>query len=80
MLKGSVSKSNKDSGASANAPNIKMPNVASRASGASYQYGGASYAAQTVRLSIDLTGAITATQTGYSINKSFETTLRVTGR
>jgi hypothetical protein len=54
--------------------------VASRASGASYQYGGASYSTQSVRLSIDLTGAITATQTGYSINKSLETTLRVTGR
>lgn len=54
--------------------------VASRASGASYQYGGASYATQSVRLMIDLTGAITATQTGYSINKSLETTLRVTGR
>ena len=66
----------------------KMPNssgttsssVASRASGSSYQYGGSSYAAQSVRLMVDLTGSITATQTGYSINKSFETTLRVTGR
>lgn len=80
MLKGSASKSNTGSGNKNTEPNMKMPNVASRASGASYQYGGASYAAQTVRLSIDLTGSITATQTGYSINKSFETTLRVTGR
>jgi tape measure domain-containing protein len=80
MLKGSASKSNTGSSNKNTEPNMKMPNVASRASGASYQYGGASYAAQTVRLSIDLTGAITATQTGYSINKSFETTLRVTGR
>jgi tape measure domain-containing protein len=54
--------------------------VASRASGASYQYGGASYSTQSVRLMVDLTGSITATQTGYSINKSLETTLRVTGR
>jgi hypothetical protein len=76
-LKGSASKAKTGMGT---APSTKMPSVASKASGASYQYGGASYAAQTVRLSIDLTGAITATQTGYSINKSFETTLRVTGR
>lgn len=66
----------------------KMPNssgstsssVASRASGASYQYGGASYSTQTIRMLVDLTGSITATQTGYSINKSFETNLRITGR
>jgi tape measure domain-containing protein len=58
----------------------KMPSVASRASGASYQYGGASFSNQSVRLSIDLTGSITATQTGYSINKSLETTLRITGQ
>jgi len=49
-------------------------------SGSSYQYGGSSYASQSIKLSIDLTGAITATQTGYQINKSLETTLRVTGR
>jgi hypothetical protein len=49
-------------------------------SGSSYQYGGSSYATQSVKLSIDLTGAITATQTGYQINKSLETVLRVTGR
>jgi tape measure domain-containing protein len=54
--------------------------VSSKASGASYQYGGASYSTQSVRLMVDLTGSITATQTGYSINKSLETTLRVTGR
>jgi tape measure domain-containing protein len=54
--------------------------VANRASGSSYSYGGASYAMQSIRLAIDLTGAITATQTGYQINKSLETTLRVTGR
>ena len=54
--------------------------VSSKASGSSYQYGGSSYATQSVKLSIDLTGAITATQTGYQINKSLETTLRVTGR
>jgi tape measure domain-containing protein len=54
--------------------------VSSKASGSSYQYGGSSYATQSVRLMVDLTGSITATQTGYSINKSLETTLRVTGR
>ncbi len=54
--------------------------VAQKSSGSNYSYGGSSYSAQTIRLAIDLTGAITATQTGYQINKSLETTLRVTGR
>lgn len=54
--------------------------ISSKASGSSYQYGGSSYATQSIRLMVDLTGSITATQTGYSINKSLETTLRVTGR
>jgi len=54
--------------------------IAQKASGSSYSYGGASYSTQSIRLAIDLTGAITATQTGYQINKSLETTLRVTGR
>lgn len=82
MLKGLASK-NKD-GISAKQGTTTVTASAGKlsgmASGSSYNYGGASYAAQTVRLSIDLTGAITATQTGYSINKSLETTLRVTGR
>jgi tape measure domain-containing protein len=59
---------------------IATPSIASKASGSSYQYGGSSYATQSLRLMVDLTGSITATQTGYSINKSLETTLRVTGR
>lgn len=59
---------------------MATPSVASKASGSSYQYGGSSYATQSLRLMVDLTGSITATQTGYSINKSLETTLRVTGR
>jgi tape measure domain-containing protein len=59
---------------------IATPSIASKASGSSYQYGGSSYATQSIRLMVDLTGSITATQTGYSINKSLETTLRVTGR
>ena len=59
---------------------MSTPSVSSKASGSSYQYGGSSYATQSVRLMVDLTGSITATQTGYSINKSLETTLRVTGR
>jgi hypothetical protein len=59
---------------------MATPSIASKASGSSYQYGGSSYATQSLRLMVDLTGSITATQTGYSINKSLETTLRVTGR
>lgn len=54
--------------------------MSQRASGSNYSYGGGSFPTQTMRLLVDLTGSITATQTGYSINKSFETTLRVTGR
>jgi tape measure domain-containing protein len=54
--------------------------MSQRVSGNNYSYGGGSFPTQTLRLLVDLTGAITATQTGYSINKSFETTLRVTGR
>lgn len=56
------------------------PSVASKASGSTYSYGGSSYSTQSMKLSIDLTGSITTTQTGYAINKSLETTLRVTGR
>ena len=65
---------------SANGGAMSTPSVSSKASGSSYQYGGSSYATQSVRLMVDLTGSITATQSGYSINKSLETTLRVTGR
>ena len=65
---------------SATGGSMSTPSVSSKASGSSYQYGGSSYATQSVRLMVDLTGSITATQTGYSINKSLETTLRVTGR
>jgi tape measure domain-containing protein len=49
-------------------------------SGTTYQSGSQTYGGQVVRLAIDLTGSITATQTGYQINKSLETVLRVTGR
>ena len=56
------------------------PSVSSKASGSTYAYGGSSYSTQSMKLSIDLTGSITSTQTGYAINKSLETTLRVTGR
>lgn len=58
----------------------KSASTVGMTTGASYQYGGASYATQTIRLAIDLTGAITASPTGYNINKSLETVLRVTGR
>ena len=66
--------------ASATSGSMPSSSVSSKASGSSYQYGGSSYATQSIRLMVDLTGSITATQTGYSINKSLETTLRVTGR
>lgn len=49
-------------------------------SGSVYQSGSQTYGGQAIRLAIDLTGSITATQTGYQINKSLETVLRVTGR
>lgn len=52
----------------------------SMSSGTRYAFGGSAFNAQTVRLQIDLTGAITASPSGYNINKSFETVLRVTGR
>lgn len=82
LLKGLASKT--DSAISAKPTgaqiNVKSGASSGMASGSTYAYGGASYATQTVRLAIDLTGAITATQTGYQINKSLETTLRVTGR
>jgi hypothetical protein len=48
--------------------------------GSTYRNGSATYGGQAIRLSIDLTGAITASPTGYNINKSLETILRVTGR
>lgn len=54
--------------------------MSSRISNSSYQYGGSSYSQQSVRLFVDLTGSITQSATGYSINKSMETTLRITGR
>jgi hypothetical protein len=82
MLKGLASKNKQGMTAKQGTTTVtaNAGKLSGMASGSSYNYGGASYAAQTVRLSIDLTGAITATQTGYSINKSLETTLRVTGR
>lgn len=51
-----------------------------RATGSSYSSGTMTYPTQSIRLAIDLTGAITASPTGYNINKSLETVLRVTGR
>lgn len=51
-----------------------------RATGSSYSSGTMAYPTQSIRLAIDLTGAITASPTGYNINKSLETVLRVTGR
>lgn len=75
--------------ASMNTKSIGSSSVASRSTGyasnnmrtgTAYQNGSATYGGQVVRLSIDLTGAITASPTGYNINKSLETVLRVTGR
>ncbi len=77
LMKGAASQLSKPSPTSS--PSTK-PSVSSKASGSSYAYGGSSYSTQSIRMMVDLTGSITATPTGYSINKSFETTLRVTGR
>lgn len=49
-------------------------------SGSVYQNGSQTYGGQMVRLFIDLTGSITQTQSGYQIQKSMETNLRITGR
>lgn len=54
--------------------------ASSRISGSTYSYGNMSNVQQSVRLFVDLTGSITQTATGYAINKSMETTLRITGR
>jgi tape measure domain-containing protein len=59
---------------------VKSGGSSGMTTGSAYSYGGSSYSAQTIRLAIDLTGSITSTQTGYQINKSLETVLRVTGR
>jgi tape measure domain-containing protein len=82
LLKGMATKTDsaisvKSGGASTS---VKNGTVSQMASGSNYAYGGASYSNQSIRMMVDLTGSITATPTGYSINKSFETTLRVTGR
>jgi tape measure domain-containing protein len=78
LLKGTASAMGKAK--SQGAPTTGGATMSQRASGSNYSYGGGSFPTQTMRLLVDLTGSITATQTGYSINKSFETTLRVTGR
>ena len=76
LMKGTANQLSKTSPA----PTSPTQSIPQKASGMNYAYGGSSYSAQTVRLSIDLTGSITSTQTGYQINKSLETVLRVTGR
>jgi hypothetical protein len=78
LLKGTASAMGKAK--TAGAPTTGGATMSQKASGSNYSYGGGSFPTQTMRLLVDLTGSITATQTGYSINKSFETTLRVTGR
>jgi len=78
LLKGTASAMGKAK--TPGAPITGGATMSQKASGSSYSYGGGSFPTQTMRLMVDLTGSITATQTGYSINKSFETTLRVTGR
>ena len=76
LMKGAANQLSKPS----STPQTSSPSVAQKASGSNYAMGGSAYSAQSVRLSIDLTGSITSTQTGYQINKSLETVLRVTGR
>ena len=84
LLKSMASKTDSaiDANAKSTTDNItkKASATSGMTSGSSYQYGGASYSTQSIKLSIDLTGAITASPTGYNINKSLETVLRVTGR
>lgn len=84
LLKSMASKTDSAIDANAKSTTDKISKKASTTSGmtsgSSYQYGGSSYATQSIKLSIDLTGAITASPTGYNINKSLETVLRVTGR
>lgn len=70
----------KNKGGAGTSMTSSSSSVASRASGSTYQYGGSNYSQQSVRLFVDLTGSITQTSTGYAINKSMETTLRITGR
>lgn len=76
LMKGTANQLSKSGGPQ----QTSSPSVAQKASGSNYAMGGSAYSAQSVRLSIDLTGSITSTQTGYQINKSLETVLRVTGR
>ena len=82
ILKGMASKTDsaitaKSSGGQVS---VKSGGSSGMATGSAYSYGGSSYSNQSIRLAIDLTGSITSTQTGYQINKSLETVLRVTGR
>lgn len=82
LLKGMGSKTNSAISSKSSGAQVSSTSGSSSGmkSGSTYSYGGASYSTQSIRLAIDLTGAITSTQTGYQINKSLETTLRVTGR
>jgi len=81
-LKGLAGKvtSSMDKNKSADGKSIATGGASSRISGSTYSYGNMSNVQQSVRLFVDLTGSITQTATGYSINKSMETTLRITGR
>lgn len=81
-LKGLAGKvtSSMDKNKSADGKSVATGGASSRISGSTYSYGNMSNVQQSVRLFVDLTGSITQTATGYSINKSMETTLRITGR
>jgi tape measure domain-containing protein len=79
-LAGKVNASMDSNKANSANKSVSSSNVSDRTSGSSYQYGGSSYSTQTVKLLVDLTGSITATPTGYQINKTLETNLRITGR
>lgn len=79
-LSGNIKNAQSDLGNKSTGLSTPTTRTSGMTSGSSYQYGGSSYSTQSMKLSIDLTGSITQTQTGYSINKSLETVLRVTGR
>jgi tape measure domain-containing protein len=80
-LAGKVTSSmDKNKGADGKSMTSGASGPSSRISGSTYQYGTTSNVQQSVRLFVDLTGSITQSATGYQIQKSMETTLRITGR
>lgn len=85
VMKNSSSKNGQTVGGTANPSRVSAIPSSSRGqnsmkTGNTYTNGSAVFATQSIRLSIDLTGSITASPTGYNINKQYETLARVTGR